>query len=217
MNVYDQHPFRVIVDYGHNPPAVRAVADLVQALPREGRALGVVSAPGDRRNQDIQAIGEIAGRTFDLLFCREDHSRRGRAAGEVAGLLHRAAAAAGLPEARIAEVWDETEAIAAALATAQRGDLLVIFADDVQAAWKQVIYWGQGRPESPAPRGAPTFAPELSAPSAASETLLGEAPAPETRVRSLHAPDSSDRFRLPPAERGAPITRSDVRGVGHDD
>jgi cyanophycin synthetase len=217
LNVYDQHPFRVIVDYGHNPPAVQAVADLVHALPREGRAIGVVSAPGDRRNQDIQAIGEIAGSTFDLLFCREDHSRRGRAAGEVAGLIHRAAAAAGLPDARIAEVWDETDAIAAALATAQRGDLLVIFADDVQAAWKQVIYWGQGRPESPAPRDVPTFAQEPFAASAASETLLGEAPAPETRVRSRHAPDSSDRFRLPPAERSAPITAGDVRGVGHDD
>ncbi|MFZ1597873.1 MAG: hypothetical protein WAW26_18665, partial [Anaerolineae bacterium] len=98
-----------------------------------------------------------------------------------------------------------------------RGDLLVIFADDVQAAWKQVIYWGQGRPESPAPKEAPAFARGPFAPNTPSETLLGEAPAPETRVRSRHAPDSSERFRLPPAERSAPLMRADVRGVGHDD
>ena len=217
LNVYDHHPFRVIVDYGHNPPAVQAMADLVQALPRKGRAIGVVAAPGDRRDADIQAIGGIAGRTFDLLFCREDYSHRGRAPGEVAGLVHRAAAAAGLAEERIVEIWDETEAIAAALATAQTGDLLVIFADDVQAAWKQVIYWGQGRTESPTPTETPVFAESAPGAAFASDTILGEAPAPASRVRSLHAADSSDRFRLPPVERSSADAAAGIRGVGHDD
>ncbi len=217
LNVYDQHPFRVIVDYGHNPPAVQAMAELVQALPREGRAIGVISAPGDRRDQDIDAIGEIAGRVFDLLICREDYSRRGRAPGEVAGIIRRAAEAAGLPAARIVEIWDESEAIASALATAQRGDLLVIFADDVQAAWKQVIYWGQGRPESPTPAAPPDFAQPPRDAAASSQTILGEAPAPESRVRSLHTAETGDRYRLPPAERQTPAERAGVRGVGHDD
>ena len=29
MNIYDEHPFRVILDYAHNPAAVKAMCDLV--------------------------------------------------------------------------------------------------------------------------------------------------------------------------------------------
>src|SRR5438046_8231101 len=50
MNVFDEHPFKVILDYGHNPAAVGAMADLVTKLKVEGRRIGVVAGPGDRRD-----------------------------------------------------------------------------------------------------------------------------------------------------------------------
>jgi len=37
MNIYDQHPFRVIVDYAHNPVAVRTMCGLVDRLGAERR------------------------------------------------------------------------------------------------------------------------------------------------------------------------------------
>src|SRR5262249_33172364 len=63
-NVFDEHPFRVIVDYGHNAAAVERVAELVKSL-RKRRAIGVLQAAGDRRDVDILAIGRIGGATFD--------------------------------------------------------------------------------------------------------------------------------------------------------
>ena len=144
-NVFDEHPFRVIVDYGHNPAAMEKMVELVQGL-RRGRAIGVIQAAGDRRDDDIRALGRVAARGFDVMIAKEDASRRGRAPGEVASLLREGALEGGLADERIFTKLDEPEAVAAALAMAQPGDLVVIFADDVTHTWKQVIYWGKEGP-----------------------------------------------------------------------
>jgi cyanophycin synthetase len=142
LNVFDEHPFRVIVDYAHNPAAVEALADLVSRLrPNYRRVIGVVAAPGDRRDQDIQAVGTIAGKTFDLLVLKEDNDRRGRPVGSIAALLHDAARAAGMPPDRMITVVDELDAVRHALSLAEPDDLLVICADSITAVWKEVIYY----------------------------------------------------------------------------
>jgi cyanophycin synthetase len=148
LNVFDEHPFRVIVDYGHNPAALAAMSDLVTRLrPNHKRVIGVVAAPGDRRNTDIQGIGEIAGRTFDLLVVKEDAGRRGRAPGEIASIIRYAAIEAGMVAGQITVVLDELAAVRHALSIGQPDDLLVIFADEITAVWKEVIYWGR-QPEA---------------------------------------------------------------------
>jgi cyanophycin synthetase len=141
-NVFDEHPFRVIVDYGHNAAAMEKMTELVQGL-RRGRAIGVLMAPGDRREEDILKVARIAARAFDTIVVKEDDHLRGRPAGEVAALLRRGAIEGGVDPARIHEHLDESAAVAFALGHAAPGDLLVIFADDVTRTWKQVIYWGR--------------------------------------------------------------------------
>ncbi|MGH1560245.1 glutamate ligase domain-containing protein [Caulobacter segnis] len=98
FNVHDDHGFRVIVDYAHNPAALRAVGQVVERLrPRVGRVIGVVSIPGDRRDEDIREMGEIAAGLFDELVFRERPDGRGRVTGEVVALLTEGALAAGFP------------------------------------------------------------------------------------------------------------------------
>ena len=141
LNVFDEYAFRVIVDYAHNPAAVEALSDLVQRLrPNHRRTIGVIAAPGDRRDVDIRRIGEIGGKTFDLLVIKEDNDRRGRADGEIATLLRKAAHGAGMPPDRMITVLDEQEAVRHALSLAEPDDLVVICADDITAVWKEVIY-----------------------------------------------------------------------------
>jgi cyanophycin synthetase len=158
-NVFDEHPFRVIVDYGHNAAAMEKMVELVQGL-RRGRApnlpgarerpatIGVLMAPGDRRDDDIRRVARIAARAFDTIVVKEDDNLRGRPAGEVAALLRDGAIEGGVDPARIHEHLDEASAVTFALGHAAPGDLLVVFADDVTRTWKQVIYWG--RPPGPA-------------------------------------------------------------------
>ena len=78
MNIYDEHPFKVILDYGHNPAAVEAMCQLVERLDVTGRRLCVVAVPGDRRDEDIVEIGRIAAGRFERYICRRDDNLRGR-------------------------------------------------------------------------------------------------------------------------------------------
>jgi cyanophycin synthetase len=144
LNVFDEYPFRVILDYGHNPAAFDAMCELVRQLrPVHNRVIGVLSMPGDRRDDDIRAAGQIAASMFDIFVVKEDDDLRERAAGRVAALLQQAASAAGMSAEQIVTIHNEHEAIQYALAQGQPKDLIVIFADDVTAAWKAVIYHGK--------------------------------------------------------------------------
>src|SRR6185312_209043 len=56
MNVYSEHPFKVLFDYGHNANAVAVMADLAGRLDVTGRRIVVLAGPGDRRDEDLVAI-----------------------------------------------------------------------------------------------------------------------------------------------------------------
>jgi cyanophycin synthetase len=140
LNVYDELPFRVILDYGHNPQALQNMRDLVQQLrPSYRRTFVVLGAAGDRRDQDIAELGQIAADMADELVIKEDDWLRGREAGDTAGLLKKAAIDSGLSEDRITTILSEAEAIAATLRRAERGDLVVLFGDDLPRTWRQVV------------------------------------------------------------------------------
>jgi cyanophycin synthetase len=141
LNVYDKLPFKVILDYGHNPAAVQAIADMVGRLEVTGRRIGVVAAPGDRRDEDIREIARIAGKAFDHVIVRRDDDRRGRRADEVPRMMEATLREAGTPSERISVIIDEQEAIDAALKMAHAGDLVVIFGDNITRSWKQIIYF----------------------------------------------------------------------------
>ncbi|HWQ13988.1 MAG TPA: cyanophycin synthetase [Roseiflexaceae bacterium] len=142
LNVFDEHPFRVIVDYAHNPAAFRAMRELVARLrPNHPRVIGVLSAPGDRRDADIREDGQIAAAMFDLLVIKEDDDRRGREVGAVPALLREAALEAGMRAEQIVTVPDEREAVRYALDLAQPRELVVVFADNITPVWKEIIYW----------------------------------------------------------------------------
>ncbi len=147
MNIYDEHPFKVILDYGHNPAAVEVMCDLVDRLDVSGRRIVVLAAPGDRRDEDIRDIGRIAARRFDRYITRRDDQLRGRKPDEVPHLLREALLEHGVPAEQVLAIPDEQQSVDAALREAQPGDLVLIFADSITRSWKQVI---QFRPEAPA-------------------------------------------------------------------
>jgi cyanophycin synthetase len=141
MNVFDELPFKVILDYGHNPPAVEAMCRLVERLDVTGRRIVVLAAPGDRRDEDVRAIASICAGRFDHYICRRDDSLRGRRSDEIPGLLHETLLAQGVPAERAQMVPDEVEAIDAALRLGRPGDVLLIFVDAISRGWKQVTHF----------------------------------------------------------------------------
>jgi cyanophycin synthetase len=151
MNVYDEHPFKVIFDYGHNAHAVGAMCDLAQRLDVKGRRIIVLAAPGDRRDEDIIAIAQAAAGKFDHYICRRDDGLRGRAPEEIPNMLAKVLKQAGVDAAKIEIIPDEQQAIDRALRMGQSGDLLLVFADALTRSWKQVTKF---KPEGAAPNVA---------------------------------------------------------------
>jgi cyanophycin synthetase len=165
MNVYNEHPFKVLFDYGHNAHAVAAMADLAKRLDVSGRRIVVVAGPGDRRDEDLRDIAKaVAAGEFDHYICRRDDGLRGRQSEEVPKLIAATLREVGVSEDKIAIIPDEQEAIDAGLRMSQPGDLLLIFADALVRSWKQVIkFKPEGTLEKPAPRPAALAAEETSA------------------------------------------------------
>jgi cyanophycin synthetase len=147
FNVHDANGFRVIVDYAHNPGAMRAMGDLVAQLrPKVGRVIGVVSIPGDRRDEDILEMGAIAAEMFDELIFRERPDGRGRPSGSVLSLLTDGALGTGFPDERIHRILSEARSVDAALRMARPGDLVLVFPTAVDAVWKQVTSFRPAEP-----------------------------------------------------------------------
>ena len=206
LNVYDEHPFRVLYDYGHNAHAVGALCQLVNRMGIKGRRICVLSAPGDRRDEDIHAIGAVAAAAgFEHYICRRDDSLRGRADDEVPAMLAAALRNSGIEDARITLIADEQQAIEAALRMARPNDLVLIFADALARGWKQIVNFSPDDQESsvPAPRPARAVS--------------------RTAVKEVAPADDVVPAKTPPAHNPMPISWSsqvdelvllrDARGV----
>jgi cyanophycin synthetase len=171
MNVFNEHPFKVLFDYGHNAHAVAAMANLAQQLDVTGRRIVVLAGPGDRRDEDLVAIAQAVAGRFDHYICRRDDNLRDRAPDEVPKIMARALQAAGVPASAISIIPDEQEAIEAALQMGAAGDLLLIFADALVRSWKQITKF---RPAG----SAPARAASQSSGGMGDEPAASAAPAP---------------------------------------
>jgi len=154
MNIYDEHPFKVILDYGHNAAAVALMSELIAQLDVDGMRICVLAGPGDRRDEDLVELAAAAAGQFDHYICKADDNRRGRGFDEVPELLSTALISSGVDPDHIEVIPDEVSAIDAALKMCLPGDLLLIFCDAVTRSWKQIIHFdavtGKPATESPA-------------------------------------------------------------------
>jgi cyanophycin synthetase len=132
FNVFDYRGATLIADYGHNPDAIKALVKAIDSMPAKRRSV-VISGAGDRRDIDIRHQTEILGDAFDQVILYQDQCQRGRADGEVLGLLRE-----GLQNARrttsTAEINGEFVAIDTALSHLEPGDLCLILVDQVEEA-----------------------------------------------------------------------------------
>ena len=132
FNVFSYRGATVIADYGHNPDAILALVSAVESMPAKRRSV-VISGAGDRRDIDITQQTEILGAAFDDVLLYQDQCQRGRADGEVVGLLRRGLAGA-KRTTHVDEINGEFVAIDTALSRLSKGDLCLILIDQVEEA-----------------------------------------------------------------------------------
>jgi len=125
VNLYQIGNGYVMVDYGHNPHSFAAICEMAGRLPNR-RVTGVVGVPGDRNNEIVSESGRVAAAGFHRLFVKEDLDLRGRAEGEVAGLLAQAIKEVE-PDKECRIIRDECQALEAAISELQDGELIIVF------------------------------------------------------------------------------------------
>ena len=136
-NFIEGFPFRLLLDFGHNPDGARSLCELVTALPVGGRRHLLNQKIGNRYRAHFAEVAPLLAQTFDrfVLGCAADYVRQcPDYAGEdpVAGML--AATRGLLLDNGVAAEQVVTEADAAAgirqaLAQAGTGDLVVLLAE----------------------------------------------------------------------------------------
>ena len=132
FNLFQFRGATVIADYGHNPDAMLALVQAVQAMPASRRSV-VISGAGDRRDQDIRQQTEILGDAFEEVVLFEDQCQRGRQDGEVIALLRQGLAKAS-KTTHTAEIRGEFLAIDTAMDRLAPGELCLILVDQVEEA-----------------------------------------------------------------------------------
>ncbi len=156
LNVFDLNGVKVLIDYAHNAAGLETLGDFVERLTadpphgeRPGEAswsanlrVAVVATAGDRRDEDMVALGRVAARYFDEVIIREDANPRGRPPGQTAELILEgvnSAIAQGGARAGSAEiVLDEMDAARRALDRSRPGDLVVLCVDYATDVFKEL-------------------------------------------------------------------------------
>jgi cyanophycin synthetase len=127
-NYFEADGVKCLIDYGHNVPALQALEPLVKGLGQQ-RRIGVSTAPGNRRDEDLAALGAQLAKMCDVVYVYESDAR-GRAEGEVAKLIRDGAAAAG-SQSEVHLIMNERDAVDRAIGEARPGDFLLLLVDDI--------------------------------------------------------------------------------------
>jgi UDP-N-acetylmuramoyl-L-alanyl-D-glutamate--2,6-diaminopimelate ligase len=135
--------FAVLVDYAHTPDSLENVLGAARGLAREGepdgRVLCVFGAGGDRDRGKRPLMGAIAARLSDLAIVTSDNPRSEDprqiieeilagvvSNGGAVGWSHSAGSAAAAAAGHVRTIADRQAAIEEAIASARRGDVVVI-------------------------------------------------------------------------------------------
>ncbi|MBS6042367.1 MAG: hypothetical protein KIA08_06715 [Clostridium baratii] len=126
QNILNIKDFKLIIDYGHNSEAFNEVFNIAKSL-NPTRITGLITAPGDRTDDHIMELGEIAAKFCDKVIIKEQEDKRGKEDGETAKLLKRGLTNKGFKEENIITLLEERDAILKALNDAIEGEIIVSF------------------------------------------------------------------------------------------
>ena len=137
LNVFDFGDFNVVLDYAHNPHAVKAIGKFVNSFNAKTR-IGIITGVGDRRDEDIIALGEESARIFDQIIIRHDDDMRGRTIEEVENLVTKGIVNIN-PAIPITYSMAECEAVEYAISHAVHDSIIVVLTENIKKVTECVL------------------------------------------------------------------------------
>jgi cyanophycin synthetase len=118
----------VLIDYAHNPDGLRGFLSVATQLRGKNRLGMLLGHAGNRQDADIAEVARVAADFHpDLIVVKENETQlRGRAPGEITGIIRDELLRLGLPEAALPVHDNELDAARYALQWARPGDVLAL-------------------------------------------------------------------------------------------
>ncbi len=143
MNIFSLGEVSVVMDLAHNEVGLEAMIEVMRGLRAPGcRLLLGLGAVGDRQDDLLEMLGEIAGRDADVVVIgHKEHYLRGRTTAELEALLRAGAARVGVTD--LPAHPTELASLQALVEQATPGDVVGLMC---HAERQQVYDWltGQG-------------------------------------------------------------------------
>jgi len=136
LNFFNFKNFTVLADFAHNPHGLKLLCEFISKLDYPTR-IGIISGTGDRRDEDIRALGEISASYFDEIIIRCDRNLRGRTAEEIINLLKDGIEKVN-PSIPVMIIPDENEALEYIYENPRQGALYTIMCDVVAGALEKL-------------------------------------------------------------------------------
>ncbi len=125
MQVVQDRPFTVVVDFAHTPPALAKALEALRP-PAPGRRLVVVGSAGERDPGKRAPLGRAAARHAELAFFTEEDARSESLEAILDAMARGASEVGARADVDYRVVPDRREAIRAAIAAATPGDVVLL-------------------------------------------------------------------------------------------
>lgn len=136
MNLFSFKNFKILLDYAHNEGAYLELKKYMNRISASVK-VGVISLPGDRRDEDLRKIGFYAAQIFDEIIIKHDNDNRTKSNQQITDLLLE-----GIKEAnagiKTLVISNESEAVKHALDNAQKDSFIFVCANAVTNVIAQV-------------------------------------------------------------------------------
>lgn len=132
LNVFDDLPFRIIMDFAHNPDGMRKLCEFIDKQDVPGRKLIVFAGSADRTDETLKKMSRSLAGHFDSYFCKEFVPKANIKRRKVAHILQQGLIEAGVAESQTAVTTNGKEVIFEIFNACKAGDLLVILMGHVE-------------------------------------------------------------------------------------
>jgi cyanophycin synthetase len=125
LNLFERDGIFALVDFAHNEAGLIGLMEVARGIARRGRVRLAFGTAGDRSDEILHRLGEVAAAADELVIAEKIHYLRGRDRRGMNQLLRRGARDGGYT-GRIPAHGTELAALRALLGRAEPGDVCVV-------------------------------------------------------------------------------------------
>jgi UDP-N-acetylmuramyl tripeptide synthase len=132
MNVYENLPFRIIIDFAHNPDGIAKVCEFIDQQQVEGRKLIAFAGMAKRSDDNNRRMAQAAAGHFDFYFCKDYAPSESAKQRLVAGFMRQVLIEEGIPAHQTTVLKYGREDMYRIFDACRPGDLLLLLLGHVE-------------------------------------------------------------------------------------